>query len=722
MKNVAQHEQVSNRHVPVDFTDVNFRPSNIPRELRALPNWVCWKLDSEQRKLPVNASTGKLAKSDDPSTWANYSRAISLLQQGAHAGIGFIFNGAGYVGVDLDDCRDAATGFIEAWAQAIIEELDSYSEISPSGTGVHIIVAGNKSLPQCRYGKVEIYETERYFTVTGDVLDGRKAIRTRSLANLETRLTSTKSAASIDSVQRDHSASGETWKLVCSVCERSKSRSAAALEDEFRRRYPQFAKERDQEKNERAGKSYIRYEIERWLEKKGAPMNKGKKGERKNCTDVGNSERLAALYGQDMHYCAEQKVWYCWDGRRWEKNDPTGRIMSFAKKVARSILGEAEKEADDAVRARLSKWAISSETRTRLESMIALCRDLDPIRLEKFSVFDRDLHLLNFQNGTLDLRTGILREHRRADLITKILMYDYQPNALCPRFMEFVEEAIGKENVPYLQKCMGYSLTGDTREKRLFLCCGPKDRGKTTLLELMAHLLGDLCASLDIESLLCSERFTNSTNVHADLADLAGARFAISSEPERRAKLSSTRIKNLTKGQGSLKAIRKYENWIEFPETYKIWLDMNSLPSVEDDDATWVRLVPIPFQPPKRLDRELRSKLHAEAGGILAWLVQGAKLWYAEGLQLPQKWEVTRSNWRKHENKFQQFIHECCIRDANAKTSSRALLKAQHEWAEKNNALPLTDRTLSESLSAMKFTKIRLADGSRRWKGIAISY
>jgi putative DNA primase/helicase len=447
-------------------------------------------------------------------------------------------------------------------------------------------------------------------------------------------------------------------------------------------------------------------------------------GDAKNshCTDVGNSERLADAFGNDMRYCAEQKVWYCWDGRRWEKNDPTGRIMSFAKKVARSILGEAQKEPDDALRARLSKWAISSESRVRLDAMIALCRDLSPIRLEKFESFDHDLHLLNFHNGTLDLRTAKIRDHRRGDLITKILKYDYRPEAKCERFLQFVDEAIGKDNIACLQKCLGYSLTGDTREKKLLLCCGPKNRGKTTLLELVVDLLGDLCARLDIESLLCSERFQNSTNVKADLADLAGARFVISSEPERRAKLSSTRIKNLTKGEGRLRAIRKYENWIEFRETYKIWLDMNSLPSVEDDEATWARLVPIPFQPAKELDRELPAKLRKEAEGILAWIVEGARLWYAEGLELPQKWESTRSTWRKHENKFQQFVNECCVLDGKSRTSAHALLKAQHEWAQKNNAVYFTDKTLADELGKLRLTKCRSHGGTRCWQGIALSY
>jgi putative DNA primase/helicase len=438
-------------------------------------------------------------------------------------------------------------------------------------------------------------------------------------------------------------------------------------------------------------------------------------------TDVGNAERLAELFGGDLRYCAEQKTWFWWDERRWAKDDPTGAPMRLAKRVTRSIYAEAAEESDDDRRSGLAKWAARSDNRQRLDAMIALCRDVEPIRLQKFAAFDRDLNLLNFRNGTLDLRHGTLREHRRDNLITKLVEHNYQPKARCPQFIQFLEEAIGKDNVPFLQKCLGYSITGEVSEKKIFVCCGAKDRGKTTLLATLDDLVGDLAARISIESLLCTGRFGLSTNAQADLADLAGARLATSSEPERDGKLSSSRIKQLTQGKGSMKTCRKYENPIEFLETYKIWLDTNRPPRVEDDEATWARLVPIPFHAPKKIDRQLQAKLYAEAEGILTWLVQGARLWYAQGLgELPEEWKKAHKRWREEENKFQQFINDRCILSPDAKVTAHDLQKAQHAWAGQNGAASLNSQTLGQSLERLGCTRFRSHGGVRNWRGISV--
>lgn len=139
----------------------------IPAELRALPNWVCFN----ERKEPINPRTGSLASSIDPSTWSDFETALRAAERFRLKGVGFVFTlESKIVGIDLDKCRDPDTGAIEPWAQEIIDAMDSYTEISPSRTGVHILVKGVLPTGRRRKGKIEMYDSGRFFTMTGDCI------------------------------------------------------------------------------------------------------------------------------------------------------------------------------------------------------------------------------------------------------------------------------------------------------------------------------------------------------------------------------------------------------------------------------------------------------------------------------------------------------------------------------------------------------------------------
>jgi putative DNA primase/helicase len=137
---------------------------NIPEELRQRAQWVVHK-----EKVPYIAGGVGRASSTDSLTWRTFEEAVQALQTGRYDGIGFVFSsGDPFAGVDLDDCRDPETGELEEWAEKTIQVLDGYSEVSPSGTGVHIIVRGKA--PNKKRGRVEAYSSERFFTVTGEML------------------------------------------------------------------------------------------------------------------------------------------------------------------------------------------------------------------------------------------------------------------------------------------------------------------------------------------------------------------------------------------------------------------------------------------------------------------------------------------------------------------------------------------------------------------------
>jgi len=277
---------------------------------------------------------------------------------------------------------------------------------------------------------------------------------------------------------------------------------------------------------------------------------------------------------------------------------------------------------------------------------------------------DLDPYLLNFKNGTVDLRTGKCGPHRYQDFITKLVNHDYRASASCDLWLKFLDGIMGGSNemIAYLQKAIGYSLTGSTIEKAVFVPFGSGNNGKTTMLALIRKLLGEYAALVQINTLMTKHE---NSNTQSDLADLRGARFVMTSETEDGQRLAQGKLKRITQGMGTIKAIRKYENTIEFPETHKIWMDTNRRPMITDadDQATFNRLHPIPFTvtiPKSEIDRKLPGKLFDEAEGILAWAVKGAKLTHKFGLDKPPEVEIANEQWRAESDKLNQFVKECC--------------------------------------------------------------
>ena len=180
--------------VPVPSLPTDSELQAIPDALCDLPRWVCWcvrKLKDRPTKVPIDAKSGRNASSVDPKTWATFEQAVEHARQTGNRGIGFVLaNDDDIVGVDLDKCRDPIDGAVEPWAQEVIKGIDSYAELSPSGTGVHVIARGTLPPGRRKSGGIEMYEHARFFTVTGRALSGtscRIEERAGQLADLHRR-------------------------------------------------------------------------------------------------------------------------------------------------------------------------------------------------------------------------------------------------------------------------------------------------------------------------------------------------------------------------------------------------------------------------------------------------------------------------------------------------------------------------------------------------------
>lgn len=404
--------------------------------------------------------------------------------------------------------------------------------------------------------------------------------------------------------------------------------------------------------------------------------------------DHGNACRLIALYGEELRYCHPFKKWFVWDGMRWAVDD-CDQARRLAKQTMLEFIRQAihvgGKESEDFARCSLDARRVSNMLSMAESEIFVRPADLDT-----------DPYALNFLNGTLDLRTGELRAHDRSDYITKLVHHRYVPSASFDRWTDFLLEIMGGSPdasdgewdravrmVDYLQAALGYSLTGCTSEKAVFILFGDGNNGKSTMLNTIRQLVEEYSCLIQADTLMARQE---SNNTQADLADLRGARFVQTSETEEGQRLAQGKLKRITQGMGKIKAVKKYENPIVFPETHKLWMDTNRKPMIgnADDQATINRLHPIPFTvkiPAERIDRELPAKLLREAEGILAWAVEGATRWHKGGLIKPPEVDAARDAWKTEMDQLDDFLQERCVLGQGLHSQASALYAAYKAFA-----------------------------------------
>jgi putative DNA primase/helicase len=443
--------------------------------------------------------------------------------------------------------------------------------------------------------------------------------------------------------------------------------------------------------------------------------------------DVGNGQRIRAMYGHNLHYCYGFNKWLVWDGMRWAIDDRE-HVRTLAQQTMKEFALQAVHAANEA----LTRFAAQSRKTARITNSL---REMQPHLNVDPEKLDSHPYLLNFMNGTLDIRTGILHEHSREHLITKLIRYDYNPAAQCPMFMQFIQRVMGGGSaateaqleragrlVSHLQKALGYTLSGVTSEKIVFLLHGSGDNGKSTLLATFLKLLEEYAVLLQIDTLMVKQE---SNNTQADLADLRGARFVMTSETEEGHRLSEGKLKRITQGMGRIKAVRKYENPIEFDESHKLWVDANHLPSIRGtDNAIWNRLQPIPFEvtiPKPEQDCQLLVKLLKEAEGILAWTAVGAMRWWREGLGKPSELEQAGAAWRAESDQVGRFIQECCMVGSHCSAKAGQMYETYKTWAERSGERPERASDFRRRLVERGFCQNRTNVGNF-YSGIGIAH
>jgi P4 family phage/plasmid primase-like protien len=439
-------------------------------------------------------------------------------------------------------------------------------------------------------------------------------------------------------------------------------------------------------------------------------------------TDAGNVAQLYEITQGDLRYVYESDVWIGWKGCRWEYDRSRSILHKQSLGVAKTYEGKAKsiqaliddpatsdeqrKALKEALRS-LQKWISQCRDRKRLDAMVALAQK-DPRFVIFASELDRDPCLLGVANGVVCLRTGTLRPDSRSEYILRRSPIDFNPAASTLNFAHFIAEVTccpdgfedGKVKpkarptlARHLQKVGGYCLTGEVKEQVLFMLCGTGANGKSLFVDLLREVLGDYGEVIQPEILLAAKGSASAEQASPSTRKLAGARCAITSESKEGAKLDVAVVKRHT-GDSKMTARGLYERPITFDITHKLVLLTNHPPRVDHmDDAIKGRIQVIPFdmrwnRPSTTeydptlpdADKDLFAKLKADAEGVLLYLVQGAVLYFQEGLTPPSEVKAFTQNYIASQDTVRRWVAECEGCPIEEGLTAKQLLESYREY------------------------------------------
>ncbi|MGA8150447.1 MAG: phage/plasmid primase, P4 family [Terriglobales bacterium] len=423
------------------------------------------------------------------------------------------------------------------------------------------------------------------------------------------------------------------------------------------------------------------------------------------------SQRFIQQHGENLRYVEVTGHWHVWTGQLW-KQDDTGAVVEMAREVCRESANELNAATPGKGRAAASARIISAvEKLSRSDRLVASLVDQ----------WDTDAWLLNTPAGMIDLHTGEMRKHERKDFCSKITTVS--PGGNCPRWTAFLDRVTGSdvELQEFLQRLSGYALSGSTRENTLHFFHGQGANGKTTYLETIRYVMGDYATSAP------SSMFTQSNNdAHpTELARLKSARLVVSSEIERGKRWAETKIKALTGGD-TLAARFIGCDFFTFVPQFKLVIAANNRPALRGVDESIVRrLILVPFNvviPPVERDLELPNKLRLEAGGILAWAIQGCLAWQQKGLMPPERARTASADYLAEENSIGRWIEERCELGGSGFVATSALFSSWQQWCEDRGEFCGSIRAFSQDLEKVNGIERDRTPVARGFHGIGLRY
>lgn len=416
-----------------------------------------------------------------------------------------------------------------------------------------------------------------------------------------------------------------------------------------------------------------------------------------NRSDEGNAECLEALKGEDLRFCHTRDKWLVWDGSRWAIDEMDISRRAMVDTVRARYLA-AIGIPDATARQKFAAWCIGAENAGKIESALKSATSRAMLRTI-IDQWDADPMVAAAKGATLDLRAVVHRAIRRDDYLTMQLGAAYNPEADCPRWRQFLEEIFDNniELISFVQRAVGYSLTGDTREQKIFLLHGGGANGKSTFLKILNDLLGGYADNASFETFDANKRNEASN----DLAKLRGKRFVTVIETEEGKRLAEAKVKSVT-GNDMITCRFLYAEYFSYYPTYKVWLAMNHLPVIRGtDNGIWRRILLVPFNQSfiGREDKTLQEALDSELDGILNWALEGLRAWHQRGLDPPEIVIKAVENYRGDSDQIGRWMDERCMQVPNLFLPSGKGYEDYKKWCGENGEEAVSQNKWSRRLN-----------------------
>lgn len=451
---------------------------------------------------------------------------------------------------------------------------------------------------------------------------------------------------------------------------------------------------------------------------------------RYGASDIVNAHALVQFQKGGIKY-ADGVGFHVWDGRRWVRSEVLVRQAAHDLGAAMVETLAREKEViRAALELKLAGEALDAEYEKQVQALplakaakgFTMARRIDDLMRELASVrgvhcevddFDNRPELLTFANGTVDLRTGVIRAHDPADMLTKALPWDYNPQAKALRWLGFLSEVFPTEpSMPhYIRRLCGYGVTGSTAEQAFAVLIGTGANGKSVFLDTLSHVFGDLSETTRFETF--EDR---GSSIPADLAALRGARMVMASEGEAGKPMSESVLKRAT-GSDKLTARFMRENFFTYQPTFLLWLASNHTPAFRSqDEGLWRRVKLVKFDryfKPEERDHGIFATLREEAEGIAAWAVAGAVEWYAEGLKEPACIKSATSSFKENSDALAEFLTDVLVKTGSDKehVPAQDAYTAYRDWCEAQGEKAWTRRGFISALDERGIRQHRMTRG-----------
>lgn len=424
-------------------------------------------------------------------------------------------------------------------------------------------------------------------------------------------------------------------------------------------------------------------------------------------TDIANAKRFARQHGENVRFTPE-RGWFVWDGRCWASDEKMIAVQEFGKHTALSIFDEVKTASD---RDALYRHAKRSQSRRAIESMIWLARS-EPGIPARLTEFDANGWLLNVANGTLDLKSGTLRPHRREDLISNLSEIAFDPQASAPLWDSFLMRVTDRnaELYGYLQRFFGYLLVADTSDQSLHFLYGLGSNGKSVFCEVVLQVLGDYAVTVSPDLIMLRRH----GGIPNDVARLRGVRAALMNETSQGSRFDEAKLKDLTGGD-TLTARFLHQEFFDFQPSHRIVIRGNHKPTINGtDEGIWRRLRLVPFTvqiPPDEQDRNLLHKLEGELPGILRWAFAGCLEWQRDGLKAPAIITEAVRQYREESDTLGRFIVEHCAVRKLAQVKSSVFFRRYQQFAEQAGERWTSAKDLPQELERRGFQHRKTSAG-----------